>query len=74
VTGGPTLREYVGSTLVGTGTGTFNTTANTVGTWQQIQLSYQVASPGSTLDLNVYQTSQPVGSNVQIDDVTASSG
>jgi hypothetical protein len=31
-------------------------------------------SPGSTLDLNVYQTSQPVGTNFQIDDVTASSG
>jgi parallel beta-helix repeat protein len=68
------LREYVGSTLVGTGTTTFTTTANTVGTWQQILLTYQVASPGSTLDLNVYQTGQPVGSNLQIDDVTASSG
>jgi parallel beta-helix repeat protein len=64
------LREYVGPTLVGTGTVTVTTT----GDWQQIQLSYPVVSPGSTLDLNVYQTNQPVGSNFQIDDVTASSG
>ena len=63
------FREYVGSTLVGTGTAT----ATTTGDWQQIQLSYLVTSPGSTLDLNVYQTSQPVGSNIQIDDVTANS-
>lgn len=66
------FREYVGSTLVGTGTSTVTT--NTTGDWQQIQLSYPVASPGSTLDLNVYETSQPVGSNLQIDDVAASSG
>jgi hypothetical protein len=64
------LREYVGATLVGTGTATVTTT----GDWQQIQLSYPVVSPGSTLDLNVYQTNQPVGTNFQIDDVTASSG
>jgi parallel beta-helix repeat protein len=64
------LREYVGATLVGTGTAT----ATTTGDWQQIQLSYPVVSPGSTLDLNVYQTSQPVGTHFQIDDVTASSG
>jgi parallel beta-helix repeat protein len=65
------FREYVGSTLVGTGTATVTT--NTTGAWQQIQLSYTVTSPGSTLDLNVYETNQPVGSNLQIDDVTASS-
>jgi parallel beta-helix repeat protein len=64
------LREYVGPTLVGTGTATVTTT----GDWQQIQLSYTVVSPGSTLDLNVYQTNQPVGSNLQIDDVIATSG
>lgn len=65
------FREYVGSTLVGTGTATVTT--NTTGDWQQIQLSYTVTSPGSTLDLNVYETNQPVGSNLQIDDVTAGS-
>ena len=63
------FREYVGSNLVGTGTATVTTT----GDWQQIQLSYPVTSPGSTLDLNVYETNQPVGSNLQIDDITASS-
>jgi parallel beta-helix repeat protein len=63
------LREYVGSALIGTGTATVTST----GDWQQIQLSYPVVSPGSTLDLNVYETSQPVGANIQIDDVTLSS-
>jgi hypothetical protein len=56
--------------LVGTGTATVTTT----GDWQQIQLSYLVTSPGSTLDLNVYETSQPIGGNLEVDDVTASSG
>ncbi len=64
------FREYVGATLVGTGTSTVTST----GDWQQVQLSYLVVSPGSTLDLNVYETNLPVGSNLQIDDVTASSG
>ncbi|MFL6073171.1 MAG: right-handed parallel beta-helix repeat-containing protein, partial [Mycobacteriales bacterium] len=64
------LREYVGSTAVGT---PVTVTVAATGDWQQITLpSYTVASPGSTLDLNVYQTSQPVGANLQIDDVTAS--
>ncbi|MFL6075875.1 MAG: right-handed parallel beta-helix repeat-containing protein [Mycobacteriales bacterium] len=64
------LREYVGSTAVGT---PVTVTVTATGDWQQITLpSYTVASPGSTLDLNVYQTGQPVGTNLQIDDVTAS--
>jgi parallel beta-helix repeat protein len=60
------VREYNGSTLVGTGTATL--TPN--GTWQQVQLAYPVLSPGSTLDLNVYQTTQPAGSDLQIDDIS----
>ncbi len=64
------LREYVGATLVGTGT----TTATTTGDWQQLQLSYPVASPGSTLDLNVYQANQPAGTTLAIDDVIEGSG
>jgi hypothetical protein len=46
----------------------------TTGDWQQIQLSYPVISPGSTLDLNVYESNQPIGSNLEIDDITANSG
>jgi parallel beta-helix repeat protein len=64
------LREYVGSTLVGTATATVNVTTD----WQQLQISYPVASPGSTIDLNVYETNQPAGSNFLIDDVTEASG
>lgn len=62
------IREYVGSTLVATTTATLNTTT----AWQQVTLSHTVVSPGSTLDLNVYQTTQPAGSDLQIDDVTLS--
>ena len=64
------VREYNGTTLVATGTSTVTST----GDWQQVQLSYPVASPGSTLDLNVYETSQPVGATLQVDDVTAGTG
>jgi parallel beta-helix repeat protein len=64
------IREYNGATLVGTGTATLNPN----GQWQQIQLSYAVLSPGSTLDLNVYETTQPGGSDLQIDDVTLYAG
>jgi hypothetical protein len=64
------LREYVGTTLVGTGTAT----ATTTGGWQQVQLSYPVTSTGSTLDLNVYQVNQPAGTSLLVDDVTASTG
>jgi parallel beta-helix repeat protein len=60
------IREYNGATLVGTGT----TVLNPNGSWQQIQLAYTVLSPGSTLDLNVYETTQPAGSDLQIDDIT----
>ncbi len=64
------IREYSGTTLVGTGTATINPT----GDWQQMTLQYQVVSPGSTLDLNVYETNQPGGSDLLIDDVTLKSG
>jgi parallel beta-helix repeat protein len=60
------IREYNGATLLGTGT----TTVNPTGDWQQVTLTYTVSSPGSTLDLNVYETSQPAGSDLLIDDVT----
>lgn len=63
------IREYVGATLVATTTQTLNPN----GTWQQVTLSHTVASPGSTLDLNIYQTTQPAGSDLFIDDVTLTS-
>ena len=63
------IREYVGATLVGTGTATLNPT----GGWQQVQLTYTTVSAGSSLDLNVYQTTQPAGSDLLVDDVTLSS-
>jgi parallel beta-helix repeat protein len=64
------IREYSGATLMGTGTAT----ATPTGDWQQLTLTYTVVSPGSTLDLNVYQTNQPAGSDLLIDDVTVRSG
>jgi len=65
------LREYSTSgVLLGTGTGTVTPT----GDWQQITVSYPINSPGSTLDLNVYQTGQPGGAELLIDDVTLRSG
>ena len=64
------LREYVGTTLVGTGTATVTTT----GDWQQVQVSYPVTSQGSALDLNLYETGQAAGHTLQIDDVAESTG
>jgi len=64
------VREYNGATLVGTGTTTLTVT-NTE--WQQVTLTYQVLSPGSTLDLNVYETNQPAGSDLLVDDVSVRS-
>jgi parallel beta-helix repeat protein len=67
------LREYAGSTLVGTGTATV-----TLGTaWQQVTLTYTPASPGaSTLDLNAYLTTanSPPGTCFYADDVSLTLG
>ncbi len=60
------LREYQGTTLVGTAT----TTVTSTGDWQQLTVNYTVTSPGSNIDLNVYATGQPVGSTLLVDDVT----
>jgi hypothetical protein len=65
------IREYNGATLVGTGTTTL-TIPDTE--WHSVSLSYGVLSPGSTLDLNVYETSQPAGSDLLVDDVSLRSG
>jgi len=65
------IREYStsGSLL---GTATAIVTPN--GDWQQVQVSYTPVAPGSTLDLNVYETNQPGGAELLIDDVTLRSG
>ena len=65
------IREYNGANLVGTGTATLN---GPTADWQQMTLSYTVLSPGSTLDLNVYETTQAAGSDLLVDDVTLKSG
>jgi hypothetical protein len=65
------IREYsTTGTLLGTATATVTTLT---GDWQLVQITYTVTSPGSTLDLNVYQTSQPGGSDLLIDDVSLTS-
>ncbi len=52
---------------MGIGTATITTT----GDWQLVTVSYTAVSPGSTSDLNVYQTNQPIGTNLLVDDVSA---
>jgi parallel beta-helix repeat protein len=62
------LREYAGSTLVGTALYTVTTT----GDWQQLSIPYSVLSPGSNLDLNVFEVNQPIGTHLLVDDVSLS--
>jgi hypothetical protein len=65
------IREYSTSgSLLGTATATL--TPN--GDWQQLQVTYTPVGPGSTLDLNVYETNQPSDAELLIDDVTLRSG
>ena len=59
------LREYAGSTLVGSATPQFTLTTS----WQQVSLTYTPASPGSsTLDFNAYVVSAPPGTCFYADD------
>jgi parallel beta-helix repeat protein len=65
------VREYVGTTNVGS----TSTSITLSATWQQIQLTYVPVSPGSsTLDLNLYQSSAPVGASFYVDDVSITLG
>jgi hypothetical protein len=65
------VREYVSSTNVGSA----STSITLSTTWQKIQLPYVPVSPGSsTLDLNVYQSSAPVGAYFFVDDVSITLG
>jgi hypothetical protein len=60
------FREYSGTTLVGS-----TVTLLTLSTsWQQVSVSYTIASPGSTLDLNGFISSAVPGTCFYADDVT----
>jgi hypothetical protein len=60
------IREYVGSTLVGTTTAQVTLTT----AWQQVSVTYQITSAGSTLDFNAYLASAdaPPGTCFYADD------
>ncbi len=60
------FREYVGGTLAGTATAQVALSTS----WQQVTVTYTVASPGSTLDLNAYLSSAdaPPGTVFYADD------
>jgi parallel beta-helix repeat protein len=66
------FREYSGSTLVGT-----NTTTVTLSTsWQQVTVTYTVATAGTSLDFNVYTSTanSPPGVCFYADDVSITLG
>jgi PKD repeat protein len=60
------VREYSGSTLVGTKTAQLALT----GTWQKISVAYTVAAAGSTLDLNAYIAGAAPGTCFDADDAS----
>ncbi len=62
------LREYSGSTLVGTGTATATLSTS----WTQVTLAYTVATAGTTLDLNAYtsKANSPPGTCFYADDAS----
>jgi len=61
------LREYAGTTLVGTAISELTLTT----AWQPVSVSYVPASPGaSTLDLNAYVSGAPPGTCFLADDAT----
>jgi hypothetical protein len=66
------FREYVGSTLVGTTTSQVTLTT----AWQQVTVTYQVTSAGSTLDFNAYLASAdaPPGTCFYADDAAITVG
>jgi hypothetical protein len=65
------LREYQGSTLVVLATSVVTLSS----TWQQMTVSLTAQAAGtSTLDLNVYVSGAPAGTNLYVDDVTLNIG
>jgi hypothetical protein len=51
------IREYVGNNLVGQATNTITRSIS----WQQVTVTCQPTSPGSTLDFNAYVSNAPAG-------------
>jgi parallel beta-helix repeat protein len=64
------LREYDGSTLVGTTT----TLATLTTSWQKVSVTATVAVPGSTLDFNAYISSAAPGTCFSADDASIVAG
>jgi hypothetical protein len=68
------FREYAnnGATLVGTA----QTQVNLTTAWQQLTVTYTVASPGSSLDFNAFLSSAdaPPGNCFYADDIFVSNG
>ncbi|MBX5475331.1 MAG: right-handed parallel beta-helix repeat-containing protein [Thermoleophilia bacterium] len=65
------LREYAGSTLVGSATA--QATLST--SWQQVTVSYQVGAPGaSSLDVNAYVSKAAPGVCFYVDDTSVANG
>jgi PKD repeat protein len=62
------LREYSGSTTVGSATSTVTLTTS----WTQVTVAYTVATAGTTLDLNAYMTTanSPPGTCFYADDAS----
>jgi hypothetical protein len=61
------MREWVGSTLAGSGTSTVKLTTS----WQKVTLAYVPTSPGSSnIDLNAYVAGAAAGTGFYADDVS----
>jgi hypothetical protein len=64
------FREYSGSTQVGSATTQVTLTTS----WQQVAVTYRVASAGTSLDFNAYTSSSPPGTCFYADDAAVSLG
>jgi hypothetical protein len=64
------LREYSGSTLVGSATNEVALTSS----WQRVSVDLAAGAPGSTLDLNAYVTKAPTGTCAYLDDASLAVG
>ena len=65
------FREYVGSTLAGSATGSVTLTSS----WQQVTVAYSPVSPGSsTLDFNAYVAKGAAGTSFDADDASITRG